>query len=322
MKRILVTGATGFIGRHLLPALQSQHWSVTAAVRSNPDPPWTSTTVQVGEINDQTNWQTALQGVDTVIHLAARAHILQETSVNPDAEFFRINAAGTANLVHQSIQAGVQHFLLMSSVGAMASFSAAKLKECDPCLPDTPYGRSKWHAEQALMTLTQNSPMSWTILRPPLVYGSGNPGNMQSLIALVRRGIPLPFGSIQNLRSFIYVGNLVDAIITSLRHPGAVNRCFLVSDGQDISTPELIRQIAHQLQRSSVLWPCPLIVLQCLGWCGSMLKHLGMATLPVNLDSVNRLTAPLVVDSSLIRQTLHWSPPYRFDQGIAHTLER
>ena len=167
--------------------------------------------VRVGDLSPSTPWQTALEGIDRVIHLAARAHIITETLSQADLEFQRINVAGTTNLVKQAIASGVKQFVLMSSVGAMATLSDAILTEHSRCCPDTPYGHSKLLAEQALTQLAGSSDMTWTILRPTLVYGAGNPGNMERLLQLVYSGLPLPFRAIHNRRSLLFVRNLVDA---------------------------------------------------------------------------------------------------------------
>ncbi|MCA2692843.1 MULTISPECIES: NAD-dependent epimerase/dehydratase family protein, partial [unclassified Microcystis] len=247
MKNVLVTGSTGFIGSHLLPTLHQHNYQITAAIRQKFEFPATLSikAIQVGEIDDITDWQEALLGIDTVIHLAGRAHILHETISNPEAEFIRVNTKGTINLVKQSLKAGVKHFIFVSSIHAMAAESDDILNENSPCHPDSPYGRSKLQAEQALIQLAKDSDMTWTIIRPTLVYGPGNPGNMERLMKLIKRGLPLPFGAIKNHRSFVFVGNLVAAIITCLDHPNAANQIFLISDNQAVSTPQLIRLIAQ-----------------------------------------------------------------------------
>lgn len=321
MKHILLTGATGFVASHLIPYLDDRGWKITAAVRRSCDrfPPQI-TTINVGNIDGNTNWQAALPGMDIVIHLAGRAHILREEVANPEAEFFKVNTEGTANLVRQSVAAGVKHFVFVSSIGAMATLADKLLTENSPCQPDTPYGRSKLQAERALIEIARQSAMTWTILRPPLVYGVGNPGNMERLMKLIDRGFPLPFGSIANRRSLIYVGNLVDAIATCLTRPQARNQCFLVSDDRDISTAELIRQIAHYRKRPCYLLPVPPAALKFLGHLGDRLELLLKRPLPFNSVTLDRLSGSLVVDSSHIQTTLNWQPPYTLDRGLAETL--
>ena len=315
---ILVTGATGFIASHLLPRLDQQGWQIVAALRS--PRPLPVKTIIVGNIDGNTDWQDALKDIDVVIHLAARAHILNDRQ-NPEAEFFRVNTEGTANLIKQSIGAGVKRFIFISSIGAMATLSSQVLTESSPCRPDTAYGRSKLWAEQELVELAQNSNMTWTILRPPLVYGFGNPGNMERLMKLIKRGLPLPFGAIENRRSFIFVGNLVDAIATCLSHPQAANQVFLVSDGTDLSTPQLVRLIAQQMQRPCQLLPIPPRFLKVAAVVGDSWQHLSKQPIAINTATVDRLTGSLSVDISHTQNTLKWHPPFTIEQGIEQTLK-
>ena len=321
MKTVLVTGATGFIGGHLLPIVQQQGWEITAAIRNNFSKPASISikTVKVGEIDGQTNWQEALQNINTVVHLAARAHIIQEEISNPEVEFLRINTEGTANLVKQSIKAGVRYFIFISSIGAMATLSNNLLTANSPCEPHTPYGRSKLAAEQALIDLAKDSTMTWTILRPTLVYGSGNPGNMERLMKLINLGLPLPFGSIKNRRSFIFVGNLTDAITTCLTNPQATNKIFLISDGEDLSTPNLVAKIAKQMNKPCDLLPVPPALLRLLGYCGDALQP--FKPIPFNSTTIDRLLGSLFVDSSHIQNTLNWRPPFTMEQGLEKTIK-
>ncbi len=314
---ILITGATGFIASHLIPVLKLQNWHIVAAIRQ------TKTFLEnveervINEINGNTDWTKTLQGIDTVIHLAGRAHILQEQVSNPEAEFFAVNTAGTANLVKQSITAGVKHFILISSIGAIASQSQQPLTETTLCQPDTLYGQSKLQAEKALIELATLSSMDWTIFRPPLVYGRGNPGNMERLIKLVNLGLPLPLGLVKNRRSFVYVGNLVDAISLSLVHPQGKNQVFNISDGEDISTPALISKIAQNLDKPCNLLPVTPSLLKIAGYMGDLAQKATKKNLPVNTAIVERLLGSLIVDSSKIQTSLNWQPPYTLDQGLA-----
>ncbi|NCR96767.1 MAG: NAD-dependent epimerase/dehydratase family protein [Microcystis aeruginosa L311-01] len=322
MKNLLVTGATGFIGGHLLPLLHQQGWKITAAVRDDFRHPASIPikTIKVGEIDGSTDWHETLEGIDTVIHLAARAHIINDTIPNPETEFIRVNTEGTANLAKQSIEAGVKHFIFISSLGAMGSFSKEILTENSHCKPDTHYGRSKLKAEQALIQLAKDINMTWTIIRPTLVYGPGNPGNMDRLMKLIKRGLPLPFGAIKNRRSFVFVGNLVAAIITCLDHPNAANQIFLISDNQAVSTPQLIRLIAQQIQQPCQLLPVPTTLLRFLGYLGDSIESITGKNLPFNTYSIDRLLGSLTVESSYIQKTLDWQPPFTLEQGLAQTL--
>jgi nucleoside-diphosphate-sugar epimerase len=323
MKTILVTGATGFIGRHLLPVLHQQGWQTTAAVRDDFRQPLSIPikAIQVGEIDDMTDWQEALLGIDTVIHLAGRSHILHETISNPEAAFIKVNTKGTINLVKQSLKAGVKHFIFVSSIHAMAAESDNILNENSPCHPDSPYGGSKLQAEQALINLAKDSNMTWTILRPTLVYGPGNRANMERLMKLIKRGLPLPFGAIKNRRSFVFVGNLVAAIITCLDHPNAANQIFLISDNQAVSTPQLIRLIAQQIQQPCRLLPVPTTLLRFLGYLGDNIESITGKNLPFNTYNIDRLLGSLAVDSRYIQKTLDWQPPFTLEQGLAQTIQ-
>jgi nucleoside-diphosphate-sugar epimerase len=311
MKPILITGATGFLGGHLLSALPLERYSIKIATRTATPRDLTSrfTAISIANLTPHTDWEEALREVDTVIHLAARAHMLRDSAVNPEAKFDRTNHQGTANLVKQAIAANVKHFIFISSIGAMATLSDRTLTEQTPCHPDTPYGRSKLKAEEALISLASQSSMTWTILRPTLVYGPGNPGNMERLLKLVKRRLPLPLGAIDNRRSFIYVENLVDAIVQSIDHPNAINQTFIVSDGEDLSTPQLIRRLATHLEYPVPLLPVPPILMKAAG------------KLTGKTDTVSRLLGSLAVDSSKIRQTLNWTPPYTLDQGLQATTD-
>ena len=311
MTNILLTGGTGFIGSHLLPVLNKRNFQVTLAVRHYLSNELNSDykVVKVGEIDDKADWLDTLKEVDIVIHLAARAHQLNDQASDPEAEFRRVNYKGTKRLVEQAIAAGVKHFIFVSSIGAMATLSEQTLTEESSCHPDTPYGRSKLQAEEALIELCQGNQMTWTILRPTLVYGAGNPGNMERLLKLVNIGLPLPFGAFKNQRSLLYVGNLVDAITQCLTNPNAKNQIFLLSDGEDLSTPDLIKRMTKALGRSVYLLSIP----------PNLLKSLGRVT--GQADTIERLVGSLRVDSSKIRQTLNWKPPYIVDEGLQATAD-
>ncbi len=316
---ILVTGATGFIGSYLIPVLELQSQRVVAATRNLSKLSQNVEVRVIDEINGNTDWTEALQGIDTVIHLAGRAHILQQVS-NNDA-FFAVNTAGTENLVKQAVSAKVKHFIFISSIGAIATVSQQSLTETTPCQPDTPYGQSKLQAERALIELSSTSTMDWTIFRPTLVYGRGNPGNMERLIKLVNLGLPLPLGLVKNRRSFVYVENLVNAIALSVVHPQGKNQIFNISDGEDISTPELIGKIAQNLGKPCTLLPLPPSLLKIAGYIGDLGQKATQKNLPLNTAIVERLLGSLVVDSSKIQTTLNWQSPYTLDQGLAKLLK-
>lgn len=305
--KILITGATGFIGQRLTTALLNQGHTLYATQRLTSSPSQLPAILQPIPLDNTLTPQASLPSLDAVIHLAARAHILNDPSSDPSSDFFKVNTQGTLNLAKAALAAGARQFIFISSIGAMATLSPQRLTETSPGQPDTPYGRSKLAAEQALIDLAQGSPMAYTILRPTLVYGPGNPGNMERLLKLIQRRLPLPLGAIHNQRSLVYVDNLIDAILTTLHQPNAKNQLFLVSDGEDLSTPELIRRLAHYLNCSAPLLPIPPALMQLAG------------QLTGKTDAVSRLTGSLAVDSTKIRHTLHWQPPYSVDQGLQAT---
>lgn len=311
MTNILVTGGTGFIGSHLLPVLNKRNFQVTLAVRHYLSNELNSDykVVKVGEIDDKADWLDTLKEVDIVIHLAARAHQLNDQASDPEAEFRRVNYKGTKRLVEQAIAAGVKHFIFISSIGAMATLSDTILSEESPCQPDTPYGRSKLNAETVLVELCRKTQMNWTILRPTLVYGPNNPGNMERLFALVTKKLPLPLGAIVNSRSLLYVGNLVDAIIKCIEDNRAKNQTFIVSDGEDLSTSELIFRMGNAMGKQPLLFPFPPLLLRL---AAKIIKKEEVA---------DRLLGSLQVDSRKIRQMLDWRPPYTVDQGLKITAD-
>jgi nucleoside-diphosphate-sugar epimerase len=249
----LITGVSGFIGKHLLADLLKRGFDIRAAVRSHSDFP--CPTFVVGKIDGTTNWSDAAAGCDAVIHLAAYAHVTNPARID-NAILHETNVEGTARLAQEAAKAGVKHFIFLSSIGAMADASNKVLCADATCSPTTLYGQSKLMAEKELKSIAGKHGMEWTIIRPPLVHGPGNPGNMQRLLKLIRSGIPLPLASVCNRRSFVYVENLVDVIVACLGNPKAFGKTYLPSDGEDVSTPELIRKIAKANQSFQFSEPC------------------------------------------------------------------
>ena len=319
---ILVTGATGFIGRALLPRLLGEFPSVRCAVRSQCSLPCDS--FQVGRIDGSTDWAEGLLGIDAVVHLAGFAHVNRPTKSDLDL-MRRTNVDGTANLAQQAAQGGVRHFVFVSSIGAVCEQAEQIVDLETPCNPTTAYGKSKLEAENVVIKASEESGMAWTIIRPPLVYGPGNPGNMARLLKLIRSGFPLPLASVRNRRSFIYVENLTDLIAKCLDNPKASGKVFLPSDGEDVATPELIRKIAKansgvehgargmeqgdrpNTHHSGRLFPFP----------PSLLKAAGQ--LP-GLGALRKLTSSLYVDGEPILRDLGWTPPFGMEEGIRRTL--
>jgi nucleoside-diphosphate-sugar epimerase len=308
-RKILVTGATGFVGRALLPRLVSDGWRVRAAVRvASQATPAGVEAIDVGDIGPDTDWRAALAGVDAVVHLAARAHVLDESSPEASALYRASNTLAALKLAEAAAAAGVGRFVFLSSVRAHGTRTmGTPLTESSPLAAEDPYGRSKADAERGLGELAGRTGLEAVVLRPPLVYGAEARGNFARLVRLVARGIPLPLASVRNRRSLIYVGNLVDAIVRSLDHPAAAGQTFLVSDGKDVSTPEFVRHIARALGRPARLIAVPPALLRLGG------------ALAGRKDDVARLLDDLVVDSSHISGILSWTPPYTLDQGLAET---
>lgn len=309
---VLVTGANGFVGRVLGNALCSAGINVVAASRQGNESLETPVRqVAIHAIDAHTIWSAALSNADAVIHLAARVHIMQDSADDPLAEFREVNLHGTANLARQAAQAGVKRFVYVSSIKVNGEHTrqGSSFKESDQPDPHDPYAISKWEAEQALHAISQDTGMEVVIVRPPLVYGPGVKANFARLLNLVSRGIPLPLGNIKNLRSLIYVGNLADALIACTTHPAAAGRTYLVSDGEDVSTPQLIQAISVALERPNRNFPVS------VGLMHGAAKFFGESV------AIERLTQSLVVDSSRIRNELGWVPPYTIAQGLQATAE-
>jgi UDP-glucose 4-epimerase len=260
----------------------------------------------VGDISRFTRWTDALDGIDTVIHLAARVHMMHDASADPLAEFRKVNAEGTLNLARQAADAGVRRFIFLSSV--KVNGERGFFRESDVENPQDAYAVSKYEAEQGLRRIAAETGMAVTIIRPPLVYGPGVKANFQALVRAVRRGIPLPLASIDNRRSLVAIDNLVDLIVTCIDSPAAANETFLVSDGEDLSTPQLVRRIAAALDRPPRLVPMPPVVLAAVA------RVLGRG------EAADRLISSLQVDIAKARELLGWRPPFTVDEGLARAV--
>ncbi len=308
--RLLVTGASGFVGRMLCAESARFGFPVHAALRAPAKLDIAGCdTVQILDINASTDWNNALHGVTTVIHLAARVHVMHDDASNPLEEFRRTNVAGTENLARQAAQAGVKRLVYVSSikVNGETTSEGEKFSESDVPDPHDHYGISKMEAEQALHLVAKETGLEVVIVRPPLVYGAGVKGNFAQMLKVLARGIPLPLASVNNRRSLVYVGNLVDALILCATHPAAAGQTYLVSDGEDISTPVLLRQLGAAMGHPARLLPCPQALLKLAG------RLTGRA------DKIERLLGSLRVDSGKIRRDLGWMPPYTLQQGLQAT---
>ncbi|MDF1615233.1 NAD-dependent epimerase/dehydratase family protein [Desulfurivibrio dismutans] len=303
---LAVTGADGFIGRALVARLQADGRLLRELRRRADD----GRGVAVGDIGPATDWSAALQEVKTVVHLAGLAHGRQGKGGDPEAAFMAVNAAGTENLARQAARAGVRRLVYVSSIGVLGNSSGARPFTADsPPAPVGPYARSKWLGEQAVCRVAAEfAGFETVIVRPPLVYGPGAPGNFARLVALVRRGIPLPLGAVNNLRSLVARDNLVDLLAHCLEAPAAAGQTLLVSDDDDVSTPQLIREIAWATGRRPRLLPVPPALLRLAG------RLLGKSA------EVERLCGTLQVDISQTRRLLGWSPPISRTEALRKTL--
>ena len=311
MSKILITGASGFVGRAVCKRLREdvKHELAGTTRGSNSEAgPEGVPLYCVPEIGPNTDWTQAVSNADIVIHLAARVHIMKEISVNPFAAFHRVNSEGTRALATQAAAAGVKRFIFISTVKVAGETSPENgFTEIDRGRPKDGYGISKWEAEQALNDIAKTTAMEVVILRPPLIYGPGVKGNFKALFLAVQAGVILPLGAIKNKRSLLFVGNLADAIATVTTHPKAGNQTFFVSDTEETSTPELIRKIATALGKKP----------RMLNFPPSLLKIIGF--LIGKSDAVQRLIRSLTVDINHIKTHLDWQPPFSMDDGLKET---
>lgn len=310
--RILVTGATGFVGRRLIHLMAGNtHRNLTAAVRGQARFRGPVRQSPVRELSAETDWSNALQNVDLVIHLAARVHIMQENASNPLAEFRRTNVEGTRALATQAARLGVKRFIFISTVKVNGEFTQqdAPFKAEDEPSPKDPYGQSKAEAEEVLRSIAAETGMEVVIIRPPLIYGPGVKANFAAMMNWLNRGIPLPLGHTENARSLLALDNLVDLIITCLDHPNAANQTFLASDGEDVSTTQLLQKMAAALGKKARLVPVP-----------PALMRLG-AKLGRREDIYQRLFGSLQLDIRHTRETLDWTPPLSLDEGLQQTAD-
>lgn len=307
--KTLVTGANGFVGQALCQDMQHRRLPVVGAVRAAQAETATGAPcVHVGNIDGQTEWGEALEGIDAVVHLAARVHVMNDTAPDPAALFRQVNVEGTVRLAQACARHGVQRFVFVSSIKVNGEETLlAPYTELSDVHPEGDYARSKWEAEQALRQLERETGLDVVILRIPLVYGPGVKGNFFSLLQAVDAGRILPFGSIRNQRSMVGLSNLIDVLIRCVEHPAAKGQTFLVSDNDDVSTPELIRRIAAALERSPRLIPVPLFLLRA------------GTTLIGRRDAMRKIESSLQIDPHTIRKTLEWSPPVTMDCELRKT---
>lgn len=309
--KVLVTGATGFVGKALCHHLIERGSSVIGAVRTMPTAPLPNVDYRVvADLSRQTDWEMALSGSDAVVHCAARVHIMSETETDPLAVFRRVNVEGTTRLAEQAAEGGIKRFVYLSSVKVNGEATDTHPFTADDApLPEDPYGISKWETEQALKKISSQTGLEVVIIRPPLVYGPGVRANFLKLMQAVQTGVPLPLGAIHNCRSLVALDNLVDLVENCLLNPKAASQTFLVSDGEDLSTTELLRRTARALNKPARLIPVPVPLLK------AALQLLGKS------DFAQRLCGSLQVDISKTREQLGWAPPVSVDEALLKTAK-
>lgn len=308
--RVLVTGAGGFVGGALARHLAADtSFEVVAPMRRRTEIPGVQT-VPIGDIGPGTDWRAALEGIEAIVHCAARVHQMKDVSADPLAAFREVNVDGTMSLAEAAAAAGVKRLVFVSSikVHGEAGPLGQPFREEDAPAPADPYAISKWEAEQALRRLSEHSALETVIIRPPLIYGPEPKANMLRLLRLVAKGVPLPLGAVRNKRSMIGLSNLVSALEAAMIRPAAANRTFLVSDQQDVSTPELIQIMAAAMGRPARLWPFPVGLLRLT------------AQLAGRGEEIDRLVGSLEVDSGRISRELGWRPPRPLAEGIAEMV--
>jgi len=308
---VLLTGATGFVGHALAKSICAlQNLRLAVALRTPTNKFETVHQYVLDDLTATTDWAFAVAGQQVVIHAAARVHVINESKSHPHTAFQVVNVDGTLNLARQAAIAGVKRFVFISSVkvNGESTSSGKAFTELDAPNPQDAYGQSKHEAEQALRQLSADTGMEVVIIRPPLVYGPGVKANFAALMSAVQRGWSLPLGAVHNQRSLVALSNLVDFIVTCLTHPAAANQTFLVSDGEDLSTPDLIRRLARAMNRPARLLPVPVWALQAV----ALLLGKG--------DAVQRLCGNLQVGISKSRTLLGWNPPVSVDEGLRRAV--
>lgn len=306
--KVLVTGANGFVGTALLDHLRGRGDQVIGAVRCGQGPG----VVAVGDIGPDTDWRPALAGVETIVHLANRAHVMSETETDPLAVFRRVNRDGSLRLARQAVEFGVRRLVFVSSikVNGEATRPGRPFTATDTPAPEDAYGVSKLEAERGLSELAAQTGLELVVVRPPLVHGPGVKGNLRTLMTAIARGMPLPLGQVDNRRSLVGLGNLCDLLSLCARSPDATGQTFLSSDGEDLSSPELARRLGRALGCSPRLLPIPPVLLRLAG------RITGRSA------AVGRLLGSLQVDASATRDILGWSPPFTLDEGLAAMAKR
>ncbi|WP_226649040.1 UDP-glucose 4-epimerase family protein [Microbulbifer variabilis] len=305
-ERVLLTGASGFVGRALLPALRAKGFDVLPVYRRAVEGG-----LQIPHIDAKTDWSSALDNIDVVIHAAARVHVMHETADNPLAEFRKVNLEGTLQLARQAALSGVKRFIYLSSIKVNGESTTGRgaFTAVETPHPADPYAISKKEAEDALLALAKETGLEVVIIRPPLVYGPGVKANFHSMMRWLQKGIPLPLGLVRNRRSLVSIYNLIDLLTICIDHPKAKNQIFLVSDDFDMSITDLLKQLSRALGCRALLVPVPESVLTFT------LTLLGKRAVS------DRLCGSLQVDIEKTKQLLSWEPPVTIEEGLVKTAE-
>ena len=305
--QILVTGSNGFVGSELCSHLRGQGYRVVSAVRSATD----GADMSVGEINESTAWAKALQGVDIVVHLAARVHVMNEAQAGAEAEFERINVRGSTHLAREAVAAGVKRLVFVSSIKVNGEATQGNpYVETDAPHPEDAYGRSKLAAELALMQIARETGLELVIVRPPMVVGPGAKGNLPVLMRGLQRGLPLPLASVRNRRSFVGVRNLAELLELCAVKSAAAGEVFLAADEPALSTPALISGLARGLECKACLWPMPVAALRMLaGLAGMHAQN-------------KRLSGDLEIDAGKARRVLGWACREPLDEVLYRTAQQ
>ncbi|KJU82150.1 UDP-glucose 4-epimerase [Candidatus Magnetobacterium bavaricum] len=306
---VLITGINGFIGRHLSRILIERDYVVQGTMRSHVELISDVSKIHITEdIGPTVNWKPILKNIDVIIHLAAHVHVMKQTSNN--TAYRHVNTLGTEHLARAAAAAGVKRMIYLSTIKVNGEETIhTPFVEDSPTSAEDPYALSKLEAERSLFQIASQTGLEVVILRPPLVYGAYVKGNFYKLLKLLHTGLVLPVASTKNKRSLVYVGNLVDAIINCIMHSTAANKIYLISDCEDLSTPELAIRLSAALGKPARVIAVPTALLHLLG------------TVTGRLNTIKRLINSLTVDCSKIRSELDWTPPFTVNQGLKDTAD-